>query len=46
MLKIMEFHKTENVYIYSLLKEDLDNGKFKFPEPFDNGSEIQKFIGR
>ena len=30
----MAYHKTERVFIVSIRK-DIDNGKFKFPEPFE-----------
>ena len=33
----------ERVYLIIILKE-FDNGKFKFPEPFDNGLRLKDFL--
>lgn len=35
----------ERVYL-TFIKKDLDNGKFKFPEPFDNGLRLKDFARR
>ena len=36
-------HDRERVYLL-FIKKDLDNGKFKFPEPFDNGLRLKDLL--
>lgn len=39
----MAFPKIERVYLI-FIRKDLDNGKFKFPEPFDNGLRLKDML--